>query len=226
VSGAVVRGESAHYAQGSSCLTLRLPSCRVWRYVLNSVRTLWIRKTYGSIHWYMLRRTPYVYTYDISPNLSLSPRDVPDWRLRLILLENISRIPYYKCSETDPCIMRRVVLGAVYLLSIYVDDVLIIAKEEEISRLKKRFTKEFQWISMELGNQLSYLHMQIVRSKNEIVVDMKFYVEKVLTDYPDIMDSVVPGGKQIFTVRDSKLLAEAKRKKFHTTVARLLYLMR
>jgi hypothetical protein len=50
---------------------------------------------------------------------------------------------YEKC-EVDPCIFRRVEGEMVYLLIVYVDDVLIIAPEQEIKRLEDSCIKEFK----------------------------------------------------------------------------------
>ena len=47
-------------------------------------------------------------------------------------LTKFSRELSYEHSPTDPCIMRKIVDGNVYLLVIYVDDILILAPEDEI----------------------------------------------------------------------------------------------
>jgi len=49
----------------------------------------------------------------------------------------------YEHSPTDPCIMRKIVNGNVYLLVIYVDDILILAPEDEMERLKQAFIEKF-----------------------------------------------------------------------------------
>ena len=58
----------------------------------------------------------------------------------------------YEHSPTNPCIMRRIVDDQVYLLVIYVDDILIIAPEEEMTRWKDEFVKQFKWITMDVGS--------------------------------------------------------------------------
>ena len=40
----------------------------------------------------------------------------------------------YEHSPTDPCIMRKIVDDTVLLLVIYVDDILILAPEDEMER--------------------------------------------------------------------------------------------
>ena len=68
----------------------------------------------------------------------------------------------YKHSPTDPCIMRKLVGDEVFLLVIYVDDVLVLAPEQEIDRLQQAFVKPFRWITMENGSAHSYLGMQLI----------------------------------------------------------------
>jgi hypothetical protein len=62
------------------------------------------------------------------------------WYLKLS--QFLEKEGYQKC-EVDACIFRRVEEEMVYLLVVYVDDVLIIAPKQEIERLEESFLKEF-----------------------------------------------------------------------------------
>ena len=44
-----------------------------------------------------------------------------------------------RTREVDPCVFRRVVGEKVYLLTLYVDDILLIAERVEIERMEKAF---------------------------------------------------------------------------------------
>jgi len=66
----------------------------------------------------------------------------------------------YSQSETDQCIFRRIVNNQVYLLVVYVGNILIIATNQEIKHLEKRFTEVFRWITLDIGNVHLYLGMQ------------------------------------------------------------------
>ncbi len=57
----------------------------------------------------------------------------------------------YKQSETEPCVFRKVVGERVYLITVHIDDLLIFATQDELDRLRKEFTKEFRWITMDVG---------------------------------------------------------------------------
>jgi hypothetical protein len=60
----------------------------------------------------------------------------------------------YEQSETDLCVFRRVVENGVYLITVYVDDLLNFATQDEFSRLKTAFTKDFRWITIEIGKHI------------------------------------------------------------------------
>jgi hypothetical protein len=50
----------------------------------------------------------------------------------------------YVRGEVDPCVFRRVVEEKVYLLTLYVDDILLIAERMEIERIGKAFKVEYR----------------------------------------------------------------------------------
>ena len=58
----------------------------------------------------------------------------------------------YEHSPTDPCVLRRIVEDKVYLLTIYVDDILVLADEEEVQRIRDAFVEEYQWITMDVSD--------------------------------------------------------------------------
>ena len=64
-------------------------------------------------------------------------------------------------SETDPCVMRLEDKGMIFIILIYVDDLLIFASKAEMEGLRKLLVKSFKNISLDIGMSLSYLRMQI-----------------------------------------------------------------
>jgi len=133
----------------------------------------------------------------------------------------------YTQSETDPCVSRRIVGKRVFLLVVYVNDILILASEDEIKRLGKAFTAEFRWITLETGNRHSYLGMQLEFLPDAVKIDMGFYVEKVLKEYEDVKNVILPARKDLFYVDEKSFALDlTSAVKFHTTVAQLLYLSR
>jgi hypothetical protein len=78
---------------------------------------------------------------------------------------------------------------------------------------------------MEVSNILSYLGMQVELHRGYAIVDMLFYIEKILKDYENLGKQGTPGSKTTFEVdKSAEELGELEKKKFHTTVAKLLYL--
>jgi hypothetical protein len=113
-------------------------------------------------------------------------------RLREALIE----LGYFQ-SETDRCIFHRIVGEQVYLLIVYVDNILILATDEEIRDLEKCFTEVFRWITLEVGNTHSYLGMQLSCA---VKIDMSFYVKKVLSEYSDVVPASILARKDLFMV--------------------------
>jgi hypothetical protein len=88
-------------------------------------------------------------------------------------------------------------------------------------------TEEFRWITLEIGKSHSYLGMQLNFGSGFVTIDMTFYVHKVLSEYQDVISTMIPARKDLFRVnKASNLLKSGEARKFHTTVARLLYLSR
>ena len=75
------------------------------------------------------------------------------------LLIKVLRSRGYVVSETDPCVMRRVINGMIFNMLIYVDDLLIFAMKDEIEAIGKLLTGVFKSITIEIGQELLYLGM-------------------------------------------------------------------
>jgi hypothetical protein len=79
---------------------------------------------------------------------------------------------FTKKCPIESCIMRKPAGDKIYLLLIYVNDILVIAKEAEFYRLQKAFTQEFRWTSMEVRDVLSYLGMRVELREGCVFLDM------------------------------------------------------
>ena len=130
----------------------------------------------------------------------------------------------YEHSPTDPCIMRQIVGNQVFLLVIYVDNILFIATEDEMSQLKDEFVKKFKWNMMDIGPAHSHLGMQIILQAGSIMIDMRHFIDKLLTTCgeSDLEKPASPAGKDIFTIDPkASMIDEKLRHTFHTNVAKL-----
>jgi hypothetical protein len=140
-------------------------------------------------------------------------------------LTRVIRREGYEHSPADPCVMRRIVGDNVFLLLIYVDDILIQADDDEIDRIEQIFLKEFTWITIEHDNKLSYLGMLVTLEQGVATIDMTYFVDKLLESYDNLIARATPSNKSIFQVDgDAMVLLEEERKQFHSAVAKLLYL--
>ena len=86
---------------------------------------------------------------------ALYPRCIQASKLWFDKLTKFLKNKGYEQSPIDPCVLRRVVNNKVWLLLIYVDDILVITDRSEIERLRTRFTEEFTWITMDVGTKHS-----------------------------------------------------------------------
>jgi predicted small secreted protein len=130
----------------------------------------------------------------------------------------------YIRGEVNPCVFRRVVGDKVYLLTLYVDDILLIAERLEIECVEKAFVAEFWWITMAVGNSHSYIGMTLTVDRGYVVLDMRYYLKNLLEPFNNLQVRVVPGSKETFTVQEvAEKLDLKKRMLFHSTVAKLLY---
>ena len=121
--------------------------------------------------------------------------------------------------------MRELEGNKVFLLLIYVDDILVLATHKEMERLKAKFVEEFQWITMDVGEQHSYLGMQLQFYDRYLTVDMIHFIEKMLVDINQLIHYKIPATKNIFSVDETaNALSEKERKEFHTLVVKILFL--
>jgi len=78
---------------------------------------------------------------------------------------------------------------------------------------------------MEVGREQSYLGMQISFRSDEVRVDMKSYIEKILITFgKELVQYQNPRRKDLFMVKEEDDLGSDEVKTFHTAVVKLLYL--
>jgi hypothetical protein len=130
----------------------------------------------------------------------------------------------YRMCETDKCVFRKIVGDKIFVLLVYVDDILALVDRKEAEILRARLVERFGTVQFEVARKLSYLGMQIEIQEKGVVVDMSYYAMKILEDV-EASAAGSPGTKAMFIVDEkAKLLEEEDRKLFHTKTAQLLYL--
>ena len=76
-----------------------------------------------------------------------------------------------------------------YLISLYVDDILIAGtNEDKIDKKKKEFTERYEM--KDLGELNHYLGMKITRTNDSIKVDQTQYIKDMITKYSYLLDGL------------------------------------
>jgi hypothetical protein len=130
----------------------------------------------------------------------------------------------YKMSQTDKCVFCKKVGDRVFILLVYVDDILALVDRDEAERIRKNLDQQFGKVQFEVGKKLSYLGMEISITEKGVTIDMTFYAKKILEE-EDVVEMKSPCTRMMFIVKSSvNLLDEETRKWLHTKTAKLLYL--
>ena len=116
----------------------------------------------------------------------------------------------YERSDIDLCLFRKVIGERVYILLVYVDDILVCTDEQEVEFLKQEFVKRYMWIMIEVGNKHSYLGMQVTIKPRCVKINMQFYIEKILADFGELLTFKTPATKDLFLVQEKAYLNESQ----------------
>jgi hypothetical protein len=131
----------------------------------------------------------------------------------------------YTVSETDKCVfVKQVGQDKIFTLMLHVDDILALVDAEEADKLQKRLKHRFGEVQFEVGDDLSYLGMNISIRDEGTMIDMSFYVSQVLEN-EEVKEAASPMTKTYYNVdEESRKLGEVEKKWFHSKTAKLLYL--
>jgi len=116
----------------------------------------------------------------------------------------------------------------IFILLLYVDDILAMVDEEEAEKIRAHLVAKFGTVVFEINGKLSYLGMEIELSDKGTKIDMSFYVKQIIEDAEEklvLTKYESPGTKETFVAHEGAgVLSEKNRVYFHSTVAKLLYL--
>jgi hypothetical protein len=140
-------------------------------------------------------------------------------------IKKVLRREGYIETPTDQCIFRKVSGLTLCILILYVDDILLFADDTEINRVEEFMKKEFKWITVDKNNHQSYLGMNINVEKHCIKINMLYYTQQLLDQFPPKQVYLTPAVKESFKNSSTERLLDPNGQKvFHTVVAKLLYL--
>jgi Reverse transcriptase (RNA-dependent DNA polymerase). len=138
----------------------------------------------------------------------------------------------FEMNPVDNCVMHKVTEnGKLLIIVLYVDDILMLCEDDDaIDWLIAELKKEYKEVSVERGDEISYLGMALKRCNDgSFEISMEAYIKDILASFPEyesIKKCITPTTPQLFKSNSTagKLLCQLAKERFHTTVARLLYL--
>ena len=96
-------------------------------------------------------------------------------------MNHIKSLGFKQCVA-DNCLFVRRSGGNIYLISLYVDDILVAGSDlNEVERIKQQFTEHYEM--KDLGELNYYLGMKVTRSKEYIKLDQSGYIREILEKY-------------------------------------------
>jgi hypothetical protein len=161
--------------------------------------------------------------------LKQAPRN---WNKNIV--EQVKSLGFKQCI-LDNCMFVKHIGAEIYLISLYVDDILVAGSNlTEVERIKKQFTERYEM--KDLGELNYYLGMKITRSKEFIKLDQSGYIREILEKYSYLLRGQetktynTPMERELKLRRTEKLNMTAKQKAYvnnfpyQNIVGALLYL--
>jgi hypothetical protein len=132
----------------------------------------------------------------------------------------------YAVNPLDPCIFNKSVNGNQCTVVVYVDDFFVTSKDPSmIEDLERILKHKFKDLTVHDGTVHSYLGMTWDFSvPHQVKITMEHFISSLLQDSKVEGTVKTPATDTLFVTRDSTLLDNSSKKKFHSLVAKLLYL--
>ena len=143
--------------------------------------------------------------------------------LRKILIEyGFSVNPY------DECVFNFVDNDSnVITVATHVDDLLITCTNEStLSKFTEYIKNSFYDVKFNYGNKHQYLGVNVLYDTDYIEFDMKTELQKIANDYKNVKLSKIPADNDFFKISSNEFLGSENIEKFHSFVAKLLYVAR
>jgi hypothetical protein len=133
----------------------------------------------------------------------------------------------FKPTRIDPCVFVKNDKSGQCTVCTHVDDLFITSQSDSLMReLVEGMKKTYGDVTFHEGLKHDYLGCTFdFTQKGKCTIDMRGYVDGILTDFHVNGGSKVPCTMQLLEIDEtSPALDEEKRKRFHSAVAKLLYL--
>ena len=132
----------------------------------------------------------------------------------------------FVANRKDPCVFNKDVGGNQITACVYVDDLMVTCCDERaISQIHSELCQDFGAVTLNQGKVHSYLGQTFDFSVGDkCKVTMEGYVDDMLSDFEVIGHAATPALEDLFSIRESVSLKEWDKERFHSAVAKLLYL--
>ena len=133
----------------------------------------------------------------------------------------------FKMNNKDNCVFCKTVRGKQLTVCFHVDDLMITCEDKSaVEDLLVHLERTYKTITINRGEVQNYLGMVFdFKTKGVVNIGMEGYVEDVIRTYGVTRHASTPAGADLFDVSPvSPKLNAADAEKFHSRVAKLLYL--
>ena len=132
----------------------------------------------------------------------------------------------YVVNQYDLCVFNKTVLGKQITVIFHVDDLLgSCVHTFALDDLYDILVKKYKKVKVTRGTKHSYLGMVMdFSTPGQVTISTPGFVEELIKDYDSTKTAITPADENLFTLRPSPLLDAEEAKKFHSLVAKLLYL--
>ena len=129
-------------------------------------------------------------------------------------------------NPIEPCVFNKLVNDVQCTICLYVDDLMITCADEKIlDEVINLLESKYEGAKASKSKVHSYLGMMFDFSTEEQVkITMEGYIQDILKTYDVKGKANTPALTNLFEVSESPLLDEERKTKFHSIVAKLLYL--
>ena len=107
----------------------------------------------------------------------------------------------YKVGAMDPCVFVKQMGERIFILLLYVDDILAFENAQEAEKIRAHLVAKFGTVLFEVNGRLSYLGMEIEVTDEGMKLNMSFYVKQLLEEAEERLSLTVfasPGTKETF----------------------------
>jgi len=132
----------------------------------------------------------------------------------------------FKQNARDECVFNKTTRGQQVTVCFHVDDLMITSVcDKELEALVQALTNVYGSVTVHRGATHDYLGMRFeFTADGECQLTMHKMVSDLLAAEEVEGTSSTPATEKLFEIRDSPMLDEARRQRFHSSVAKMLYI--